>query len=144
MVSDPAGAVGSAFMELGAIVVREVSKMAAAPKQVVTYNEETNLFRVQLPGSEAFELEASVVRAHDTSASSINEWTGERLGVEVPEDVRALGVVPLGNYAVQVTWQDGFSQVAPFDLLASLREEHAVQPITAMVGGVQVTADITG
>jgi DUF971 family protein len=131
-------------MELGAIVVREVSKMAAVPKQVVTYIEATNLFRVQLPGSEAFDLEAGVVRAHDTSASSINEWTGERLGVEVPEGLKALGVVPLGNYAVQITWQDGFSQVAPFDLLASLQEGYAVQQVQAVVGGVQVTADITG
>jgi len=28
----------------------------------------------------------------------------------VPEDVRPAGVQPLGNYAVQITWQDGFNQ----------------------------------
>ena len=47
------------------------------------------------------------------SASSINEWTGERTlrDEDVPEDVRPASVQPLGNYAVQITWQDGFNQV---------------------------------
>ncbi len=46
------------------------------------------------------------------SAASINEWTGERTlrDADVPEDVRPAGVQPLGNYAVQITWQDGFNQ----------------------------------
>jgi hypothetical protein len=43
------------------------------------------------------------VRAADTSAAAIDEWTGERLGpAAAPEGVRPAGVAPVGNYAVQV------------------------------------------
>ena len=38
----------------------------------------------------------------------------------VPEGIRPGDIQPLGNYAVQITWEDGFNQVAPFDLLESL------------------------
>lgn len=123
VVSDPAGPVGSAFMELGATVVREVAKLSAASKYGVSWDEQQQLFRVVLPpagpagGStgapqEPFFLEAGLVRANDTSARSINEWTGEALGAgEVPAGIKPIGVAPMGNYAVQIQWEDGFSQV---------------------------------
>jgi hypothetical protein len=106
-------------MELGATVVREVAKLSAASKYGVTWDEQQQLFRVVLPpaaaGSkpeEAFFLEAALVRRNDTSARSINEWTGEALGAaDVPAGIKPLGVAPMGNYAVQIQWEDGFSQV---------------------------------
>ncbi len=78
---------------------------------------------MRLPaGGDEFELHPAVVRRNDTSAASINEWTGERTlrDADIPDDVRPAGVQPLGNYAVQITWEDGFNQVAPFELLQSL------------------------
>ena len=30
---------------------------------------------------------------------------------DIPEDIQPESVQPLGNYAVQITWQDGFNQV---------------------------------
>lgn len=123
VVSDPVGPVGSAFMELGATVVREVAKLSAASKYGVSWDEQQQLFRVVLPPSgpaggstgapqEPFFLEAGLVRANDTSARSINEWTGEALGAgEVPAGIKPIGVAPMGNYAVQIQWEDGFSQV---------------------------------
>ena len=45
VVADPAGAVGAAFMELGAAVVREVAKMGAAPRNAASYDEERHLVR---------------------------------------------------------------------------------------------------
>lgn len=121
MVSDPAGPVGAAFMELGATVVREVAKLTASTKYGVTWDDQQLLFRVVLPPAaqgtsstpEApFWLEAALVRRNDTSARSINEWTGETLGAgDIPQSIKPLGVAPMGNYAVQIQWEDGFSQV---------------------------------
>lgn len=73
-------------------------------------------------GGETFRLDPAVVRRNDTSAKSINEWTGERTlqDSDIPDDIRPASVQPLGNYAVQILWQDGFNQVAPFDLLERL------------------------
>jgi len=60
-------------------------------------------------------LDPATVRRHDTSAASINEWTGEKMlrDEDIPDDVEPTAVTPVGNYAVQITWQDGFNQVRP-------------------------------
>ena len=60
-----------------------------------------------------FLLDPALVRRNDTSAASINEWTGEKLSKSdnVPDDIQPDTVGPLGNYAVQILWQDGFNQV---------------------------------
>ena len=39
---------------------------------------------------------------------------------DVPEDIEPASVQPVGNYAAQITWQDGFSQVAPYELIDAL------------------------
>lgn len=60
-----------------------------------------------------FLLDPAHVRRNDTSAASINEWTGEKLSRSdnVPDDIQPDTIAPLGNYAVQILWQDGFNQV---------------------------------
>ncbi|KAK9835351.1 hypothetical protein WJX81_004228 [Elliptochloris bilobata] len=129
VVAAPTSATAQAFMELGALVVREIAKLRLQPRNAVRFDEERAAFAVNLPGgSGEFYLRPAVVRRADTSASSINEWTGERTlrDEDVPEDVRPASVQPLGNYAAQITWQDGFNQVAPFELLQSLRDSRNV------------------
>ncbi|BDA43886.1 Iron-sulfur cluster carrier protein [Coccomyxa sp. Obi] len=125
VVSDPASQTAEAFMELGAIVVREVAKLQRAQRNSVRYDEDLKAFAVRLPDAgrpEEFFLHPAVVRRNDTSARSINEWTGERMlrDEDVADDVAPASVQPLGNYAVQISWQDGLNQVAPFELLARL------------------------
>lgn len=60
-----------------------------------------------------FLLDPALVRRNDTSAASINEWTGEKLSKSdnIPDGIQPDTVAPLGNYAVQILWQDGFNQV---------------------------------
>lgn len=44
-----------------------------------------------------------------------DEWTGDQklqYG-DVPEDIEPEEIRPMGNYAVSITWPDGFSQVPP-------------------------------
>ena len=60
-----------------------------------------------------FYLDPATVRRADTSAASINEWTGERMSrdADVPDDIRPASVGPLGNYAVSTAdcsaWDKG-------------------------------------
>ena len=65
-------------------------------------------------GSEQLLLDPATVRRNDTSAKSINEWTGEKMSrdSDIPEDITPESVAALGNYAVQILWQDGFNQVS--------------------------------
>ena len=59
--------------------------------------------RVGRHGGSEFYLDPAVVRRADTSAASVNEWTGERVSrdADVADDVRPASVAPLGNYAVR-------------------------------------------
>ena len=58
-------------------------------------------------------LDPAVVRRNDSSARSLNEWMGERaLDIQsIPDRIIPQSISPLGNYAVQITWEDGFNQV---------------------------------
>ena len=108
-------------MELGAAVVREVAKMTAgrSPRRVY-YDEAQGALAVQLPGGGGeFLLNPADVRRNDTSASAVDEWTGGR-APDIPDGIRPTAVNPLGNYAVQISWEDGFNQVAAFEMLEGL------------------------
>lgn len=61
----------------------------------------------------------------------------------MPDDIQPQSINPLGNYAVQVSWEDGFNQVASFELLESLRGE-AVEGVAvlATVGGMTAVAEL--
>lgn len=43
-----------------------------------------------------------------------DEWSGEQKlqYTDVPEDIEPEEIRPMGNYAVSITWPDGFSQVS--------------------------------
>lgn len=58
-------------------------------------------------------LDPAEVRRNDTSAKSMNEWTGQQAldFASIPDRIRPQAINPLGNYAVQITWEDGFNQV---------------------------------
>eukprot|EP00850_Spirogloea_muscicola_P021917 SM000268S09733 [mRNA] locus=s268:108051:111110:+ [translate_table: standard] len=110
----------------------------------VVYDAGHRALRVRIPGSsEEFLLHPATVRRNDRSAQSIDEWTGEqRLRyADVPEDIEPQGVRPMGNYAVEITWPDGFNQVAPFDHLQSMeRLVTADSPATVGAGVAGTTA----
>jgi Mrp family chromosome partitioning ATPase len=87
--------------------------------------------------AEPFWLEPRVVRASDTSAAALDEWTGAPLAPALPEEGHPLplGVQPLGNYAVQISWSDGFNQVAPYEVLLGLRAQAVSDAEAARRGG---------
>lgn len=152
VVSSPASQLGSKFMELGAAVVREVARMRGEPGASVTYDSSLRAVRVALPGSPPFFLNPALVRRNDTSATSIDEWTGRRKirDEDISDDVTPQSINPLGNYAVQINWEDGFNQVASFELLDSLRPQaldalalsNSPATVAAAVGGRQAVAEL--
>ena len=50
-----------------------------------------------------------LLRNHCPCAVCVDEWTGKRkkLILLLPSDFRPLGINPVGNYAIQVSWSDG-------------------------------------
>ncbi|EFJ30155.1 hypothetical protein SELMODRAFT_91144 [Selaginella moellendorffii] len=123
VVHDPQGDVARSFSELGVCVVQQCAKIRQQVSTAVTYDEAMRAIKVKVPGTEEpFYLHPATVRRNDRSAKSIDEWTGEqklRYG-DVREDIEPEAIQPLGNYAVMISWPDGFNQVAPYDQLEAL------------------------
>ncbi|KAL3009481.1 hypothetical protein AAZX31_07G085200 [Glycine max] len=120
VVADPQGEVSKIFQNLGVCVVQQCAKIRQQVSTAVTYDKSIKAIKVKVPDSkEEFFLHPATVRRNDRSAQSVDEWTGEQklqYG-DVPEDIEPEEIRPMGNYAVSITWPDGFSQIAPYDQL---------------------------
>lgn len=56
-------------------------------------------------------------------AACVDEWTGvKRIAMDgIPVDIRALKILPVGQYAIQIEWSDGHSTgIYAFDVLRKL------------------------
>uniref|UniRef100_A0A2P2L8G2 Fe-S cluster assembly factor HCF101, chloroplastic n=2 Tax=Rhizophora mucronata TaxID=61149 RepID=A0A2P2L8G2_RHIMU len=123
VVADPQGEVARTFQDLGVCVVQQCAKIRQQVSMAVTYVMSINAIKVKVPHSnEEFYLHPAMVRRNDHSAQSVDEWTGEQKlqYTDIPEDIKPEEIRPMGNYAVQITWPDGFNQIAPYDQLQTL------------------------
>lgn len=148
VVSDPTCSTSREFMELGAAVVREIAKIKGVRGPRVYYDEEEGAISVRLMDGEEFLLHPALLRRNDTSAKSVNEWTGQRTlrDEDIPDDIKPAAVNLLGNYAIQITWEDGFNQVAAFELLDALRPlaltRSSTSTVSTSVAGLQASAEL--
>jgi DUF971 family protein len=73
-------------------------------------------------GGLPFYVRAADVRRSDRSARAAGEAAKAEFMMDgvtpVPEDIAPLEMNVVGNYAVQISWPDGFSQVATFAQIA--------------------------
>ncbi|RZC71659.1 hypothetical protein C5167_034864 [Papaver somniferum] len=123
VAADPQGDVSKIFQELGVCVVQQCAKIRQQVSTAVSYDKSIKAIRVKVPDSdEEFLLHPATVRRNDRSAKSVDEWTGEQTlqYTDVLEDIEPEDIRPMGNYAVSITWPDGFSQIAPYDQLQTL------------------------
>ncbi|KAI5441815.1 hypothetical protein KIW84_011032, partial [Lathyrus oleraceus] len=123
VVADPQGDVSKIFQNLGVCVVQQCAKIRQQVSTAVTYDKSIKAIKVKVPDSdEEFFLHPATVRRNDRSAKSVDEWTGEQklLYSDVVEDIEPEEIKPMGNYAVSITWPDGFSQIAPYEQLQTL------------------------
>ncbi|KAI5556823.1 hypothetical protein POPTR_018G076600v4 [Populus trichocarpa] len=123
VAADPQGEVAKIFQNLGICIVQQCAKIRQQVSTAVTYDKSIKAIKVKVPDSEEeFLLHPATVRRNDRSAQSVDEWTGEQKlqYADVPEDIEPEEIRPMGNYAVQITWPDGFSQIAPYDQLQTM------------------------
>jgi Mrp family chromosome partitioning ATPase len=136
VISEPLSDVTKCMQDLGVSVIREVSKgNYNRRKHIVKYEEDGNQIRVLLAKEkdaaavvrggggdtlaeyEEFFVDPHEVRRNDQSAKFIDQLTGKPVVEDFPPDVTPLEIRPLGNYAVQISWSDGFNQIATYDQL---------------------------
>lgn len=123
VVADPQGEVAKTFQNLGVCVVQQCAKIRQQVSTAVSYDKSRRAIRVKVPdSSEEFFLHPATVRRNDRSAQSVDEWTGEQKlqYADIAEDIEPEEIRPMGNYAVTITWPDGFSQIAPYDQLQTM------------------------
>ena len=130
VLKDPAGEVSSLYGSIAAKVVQEVAKLQLGPKGGLSLDDAgvtgtPGALKVQLQdeGGLPFYVRGFDVRRSDKSVKAVGEAAkGDFLmdGVTpVPEDIAPLEMNVVGNYAVQIGWPDGFSQVATFAQIAA-------------------------
>ncbi len=90
----------------------------------VSYDQKAITLRI--PGQGTYRVDNRTLRSNCQCAVCVDEFSGERkVGYDdVPEDIHAKEVKPLGNYALYVQWSDGHSTgFFPYDLVLSLAEK---------------------
>jgi DUF971 family protein len=81
---------------------------AAEPPESIDVSERGEIV-IQWPNGPLVTLPAFTVRDACPCASCIEEGTGRKIldPNTIPPDVKPLGIQPVGNYAIQVSWSDG-------------------------------------
>jgi len=130
VIAEPNGQVAKVMGEVGASLVMEVAKMQNENKPSASYDAQRDVIVVNAVDPDGtrrqFALSPALVRKRDLSAKAIDEWTKmptEPVDLLLPDSIRPESIEPLGNYAVQILWGDGFNQIAPFDQLYELEDE---------------------
>eukprot|EP00271_Cylindrocystis_brebissonii_P007210 TRINITY_DN20476_c0_g1_i1.p1 TRINITY_DN20476_c0_g1~~TRINITY_DN20476_c0_g1_i1.p1 ORF type:complete len:599 (+),score=109.66 TRINITY_DN20476_c0_g1_i1:287-2083(+) len=134
VVAHPDGEVAAIFSSIGATVVQQCAKIRQQVSTAVSYDKERKVIRVNVPGTEEeFFLHPATVRRNDRSAQSIDEWSGEQKlrYSDIADSIEPETIRPLGNYAAEIVWPDGFAQIAPFDQLQELERMVDVAPLPA-------------
>ena len=92
----------------------------ARPTKIDVYQESFNI--AWDDGHESI-YPSRYLRSMCSCASCVAEWTGQRLVTEdmIPEDVEAVEVGQVGNYAIRIIWSDGHSTgIYPYDRLREI------------------------
>lgn len=80
--------------------------MAGAPTEIRLSRAERILY-LRYPDGEAFALSAELLRTQSPSAEVQGHGAGQKISVPGKRHVAIIGIEPVGNYAVRLTFDDG-------------------------------------
>jgi DUF971 family protein len=109
----------------GLKVVTESPDKRPWPKEL-RLSKDRRTLTVAFEGGEAFALSAEYLRVKSPSAEVQGHAPDERKTVPGKKDVTIVGVEPVGNYAVRLTFDDLHSTgIFSWEYLAELGQNHA-------------------
>jgi DUF971 family protein len=87
-----------------------LQKHASEPPEAIDLLPDHAL-QVSWPGGTQAVIPARTLRERCPCAGCIEEFTGKKLldPATIPDDIHAVSIQPVGNYAIQVEWSDGHS-----------------------------------
>jgi ATP-binding protein involved in chromosome partitioning len=108
----PDCSVSKAYFQIAERVAAAVSVLnyesltTLQPREIT---EEERSFRIVWSDGHESTYPFDFLRSNCPCAECVDEWTGERkqLNLDLPADLRPLGVSPVGIYAVAIPWSDG-------------------------------------
>eukprot|EP00179_Madagascaria_erythrocladioides_P003490 CAMPEP_0198316958 /NCGR_PEP_ID=MMETSP1450-20131203/6636_1 /TAXON_ID=753684 ORGANISM="Madagascaria erythrocladiodes, Strain CCMP3234" /NCGR_SAMPLE_ID=MMETSP1450 /ASSEMBLY_ACC=CAM_ASM_001115 /LENGTH=514 /DNA_ID=CAMNT_0044020137 /DNA_START=64 /DNA_END=1608 /DNA_ORIENTATION=+ len=99
-------------------VVQEVAKIKFGGLKFpeITYNEATGNIDVAIDGEETQMIWPADLRRQCRCAECVDEMTGRQIlkPESVPEAVKPIKIAAVGNYAVQIAWDDGHPSLFPY------------------------------
>jgi DUF971 family protein len=98
----------SIFHRMGLLDRVSFRAATALPPEAIDLNEQNEIV-ITWPGGPKVVIAAARLRDACPCAECIEEGTGRKIldPADIPADIRALQIVPVGNYAVQIKWSDG-------------------------------------
>jgi Mrp family chromosome partitioning ATPase/DUF971 family protein len=118
----PESAGAAAYRQISEAVVREIARVAhgESSQPEVTFDACRGIVVAEADGATQV-LAPAALRRRCRCAVCINEMTGEKVLVDsdVPDDIVADSISPMGNYAVLIMWSDEHSSIFPYDALRS-------------------------
>lgn len=84
----------------------------------VSFNDKA--IYLEWPTGEKWAVDNRTLRLNSQDALSVDELTGKKLIKEenIPQDIKPVQILPLGNYALGINWSDGHSAgIYPYSLI---------------------------
>jgi Mrp family chromosome partitioning ATPase/DUF971 family protein len=134
VLAAPESASAKAFRELAASTVREISTLLHNGLRTPQVSADERGI-VVADFDKEFAIDPATLRRSCACAHCIDEMTRvKRLRDEdVPENIQALKIQPMGNYAVTIDWSDGHSSIFPYERLRELVGVTGLEPVTSTV-----------
>lgn len=85
-----------------------LKKHTAEPPEAIDLLPD-HAIQISWPGGKRAVIPAKALRDRCPCAGCIEEMTGRKLldPATIPDDIRAVSIQPVGNYAIQIEWSDG-------------------------------------
>jgi ATP-binding protein involved in chromosome partitioning len=123
---NPDSAAAKAYLDIATRVaasVAVVSHESSSPLKPQEISEGEGELRIVWSDGHDSRYSFEFLRNHCPCAVCVDEWTGKRksLVLLLPSNFRPVGVSPVGNYAIQISWSDGHNTgIYSFGLLREL------------------------
>ncbi|MEM7390937.1 MAG: DUF971 domain-containing protein, partial [Verrucomicrobiota bacterium] len=87
---------------------------------------------IECPDGPDLTIPAAELRRRCRCAYCVEELTGKQIlkAEDVPDDVYPLSITPMGNYAVGISWSDGYcksSSIYPYTTLVDIAQSLAAE-----------------
>lgn len=109
--------------DLADLLIRQVGKASASAVTAPDVKLFPDRVVVAWKDEAPIEISNHILRNSCQCALCVDEYTGKKTlkSEDIPEDIHALEVTPLGNYAVSIQWSDGHtSSIYPYKTLRSI------------------------